>query len=180
MKMFPRGRRKIVPADQTVFSSAPLDLPLYDVDLSRLMWMEELREFLRAPGVDITDLSFLSQLYADYCSTWHAEATISRWNPRTIMNALGVALGDCLIRQIPGSRWQLTYAQGASYLVITAADGLILAAPLTELSEQWLARELAWVLTYPSAVLDRLPQPRDPVRSSPRQSAKRKVAQPQL
>ncbi len=179
--MFPRARRIPAPAKQAVFSSAPHGLPVSDPDLGRLMWMEELREFLREPGIDLSDLTFLESKFIEYCTDWHGQPTIGRWNPRTVMNALGVALGDCLRQQIPGARWQLTSAHGASYLVITAADGLIVAAPLTEMTDHWIARELTWVSGYPGAVLNRLPQPRDPGgRSTRRERPTPAIPQPQI
>ncbi len=180
MKKFPRGRRDQELDYQSVLASARPGFPLTDPDLSRLMWMAELREFLLGPGVDLTDLNFLESLYIEYCTNWHAQPTIGRWNPQTVMNALGVVVGDCIRRQIPGAQWQLTVAHGVSYLVVTAADGLIVAAPLTEMVEHWLARDLIWISSYPDTVLSRLPQPKDLIQRVSRRPWNDAAIQPQI
>lgn len=180
MKMFPRIRRSSAPGEPTIFSAATHGLTVVPPDPRYLVWMEELREFLRGPGIDLSDMSYLESLYLDYCSDWHRQPTIGRWSPRTAINALGVAIGDCVCRQIPGARWQLVEAQGGTHLVIAAADGLVVAAPLTEMADQWLARNLNWVSAFPGMVLGRLPQPRDPMLRSQRRVRSNATAQSQL
>lgn len=178
--MLPRVRRSPAPDEPPIFSTIARVMPASQPDPARLVWMEELREFLRGPGIDLSDIKFLESLYRDYCSDWHAQPTIGRWNPQTAINALGVAVGDCVCRQIPGARWQLVDAQGATHLVITAADGLVVAAPTSEMTDQWLARDLNWVSDYPSTVLTRLPQPLDPMGRAQRRPRANLAAQPQL
>lgn len=169
-----------MPDDPTIFLGAGHDLPVTEPDPARLVWMEELREFLRGPGVNLSDIELLALLYSDYCSDWHSQPTIGRWSPRTAINALGVVVGDCVCRRVPGARWQLTEAHGATRLVITAADGFVVAAPLTEMADQWLARNLEWIRGYPDTVLNRLPQPMDPVGRPQRRARANIAVQPQF
>ncbi len=180
MKMFSRIRRSKTLDGQTLFSRAPTGLPLADLDLCWLTWMAELREFLSGPGIDLSDLNFLESLYIEYCTNWHAQPAEGRWNPQTAMNALAVAVGDCIYKQIPGARWQLTSANGLTYLVLTAADGLIVSAPMAEMMVHWVARDLIWINSYPEKVLNRLPQPLDSLQRSGRRHRVTAAVEPDL
>ena len=62
-------------------------------DPAQLVWMEELREFLREPTMRLDNAAAVQALYIDYCSRWHGTPESDRWNPNTSINAIGVVIG---------------------------------------------------------------------------------------
>lgn len=160
MSLFARSRRADVatPGPGSAEDRGPSwrpgaaeDLPvaLRDPDPAQLMWMEELREFLRAPRAPL-DLDRVDQLFRTYCISWHAQAPEQRWNPNTVINALGVVLGDQVRLVRPDLRWQVLATSGPTTLVL--ATDVAVAYPLTSVAEHWMAGHIDWMRHYPCQI----------------------------
>ncbi len=147
MKMFTRGQRVTEVADTAVFlddASPRLVAP----NPAQLMWMEELREFLRAPHVRLDDVQHVMSVYLDYCTRWHAQREPQRWNPNTTINALGVALGDLVRGQRPDLRWAAVEDSIPTALALVTEDGEPVVSPLDDVAYCWMNRELTWMADY--------------------------------
>lgn len=172
--MFPRGRRTPTPAMRVVSTDPLWRDVVADPDPADLVWMEELREFLRGPGVDLGDLEYLQARYLDYCTNWHAQAPEQRWNPRTVLNAFGVALGDLVRGAAPGLSWKLTVHLNPATLVLATEADQIVASPLKDIENRWLARDLNWMRSYPALVTRAVPQ----AEASPARAPRRPIVLP--
>lgn len=156
--MFPRARRTPTPAMRVVSTEPLWHAGIADPDPADLMWLEELREFLRGPGVDLGDLEYLQARYVDYCTNWHAQALEQRWNPTTVLNAFGVALGDLVRGAVPGLSWKRVVQLRPMTFVLATDNGQIVASPLEEIADRWVARDLSWMSGYPALVLRSMPR----------------------
>ncbi|MBI9116021.1 DUF3806 domain-containing protein [Sanguibacter suaedae] len=110
-----------------------------------LVWMEELRVHLRAPGVDLTSVAAVSDLFDEYCAAWHAAPEGERWNPNYVITALGVALGDTLLARSPGAHWQV--AVDARITTVAVRNDLCHSTvfPVDAVARRWISCELGWM-----------------------------------
>ena len=149
MKMFTRGQRVTGAAEAAVFLDVPDTAPrLVAPNPAQLMWMEELREFLRAPHVRLDDVQHVMSVYLDYCTRWHAQREPQRWNPNTTINALGVALGDLVRGQRPDLRWAVVEDSMPTALALVTESGEPVVSPLDDVAYCWMNRELTWMADY--------------------------------
>lgn len=134
-------------------STAPLPTPgpedgavsLRDPSVVELVWMEELREHLRAPGADLRSVGYLSSLFDAYCRAWHRAPAAERWDPDYLVSALGVSLGDVLVRRCSSSRWQVVADEPRTTAAVR--DDLFRRTffPVDAVARRWLTAELGWM-----------------------------------
>lgn len=120
-------------------------LRLESPDPYQLVWMEELREFLRGPGIDLTVPAHVEKLFIDWCSRWHATTPSERWNPLPSLTALGVAVGDLVRAERPDLNWRVVTGCNPTTLVLADATGRAVASPLTDVATWWMSRELSGI-----------------------------------
>ena len=111
----------------------------------QLVWMEELRELLRVPGVDLTVPEHVERLFVDWCCRWHATPPAERWNPMPSLSALGVAVGDLVRAQRPDLRWRVVADCHPTTLVLADAQDRAVASPVTDIATWWMSRDLAGI-----------------------------------
>ncbi|SDB96521.1 protein of unknown function [Sanguibacter gelidistatuariae] len=113
-----------------------------------LVWMEELRNHLRSPEVDVTSVHELSHLFDTYCLAWHAAIESDRWDPNYVITALGVALGDVLVAQSGGSRWMVTAGQSSTTVAVRndLFRGTIF--PVDAVARRWITAETRWMAPF--------------------------------
>ncbi len=119
------------------------------------VWMEERRELLRGPDVDLTDLGQLAATFDDYVARWHTTPDAARWDPTVSAVAFGVAVGDVVIARVPGTRWAV-HPSGLPRLALTHPAHSRLALPVDAVAHAWLAGEpgaLASLATRLSALI---------------------------
>ncbi|MGV8977853.1 MAG: DUF3806 domain-containing protein [Cellulomonas sp.] len=80
------------------------------LDPTELVWLGEARELLRGPGVDLTDLDWLSGHVDALLAAWRDTMPSLRWDPLPTTTAVGLAVGDAVIARVPGLEW--VYALG--------------------------------------------------------------------
>lgn len=125
--------------------SADMAPQVEEPDPYQLVRMEELRELLRVPGVDLTIPEHVERLFVDWCCRWHATPPTERWNPMTSLTALGIAVGDLVRAQRPDLRWCVVADCSPTTLVLADAQGHAVASPLTDIATWWMSRELAGI-----------------------------------
>lgn len=113
-----------------------------------LVWMEELRMHLRAPGVDITSVADLSALFDEYCLAWHRSVESQRWDPNYVITALGVTLGDVLVAQSGGTRWMVAAEQSSTTIALrnNLFRGTIF--PVDAVARRWISAETRWMAGF--------------------------------
>ncbi len=104
------------------------------------VWMEERRELLRGPDVDLSDLGQLAATFDDYVARWHAAPDAARWDPTVSAVAFGVTVGDVVIARVPGTRWAV-HPSGLPRLALTHPAHTRLALPVDAVAHAWLAGE---------------------------------------
>lgn len=117
-------------------------------DPAQLVWMEELREFLREPTMRLDNAAAVQALFIDYCSRWHGTPAADRWNPNTSINAIGVVVGDLMRARRPDLEWRVVAGCRPTTLLLTDADGRAVAFPLSDVANRWMAKEMLWMDAY--------------------------------
>lgn len=129
--------------DMRRVSESPLTLAAPDP--FQLVWMEELREHLRGPRIDLTVPDQVEQLFVDWCCRWHATTPAERWDPMPSLTALGVAVGDLVRAARPDLRWRVVADCNPTTLVLADAHDRAVASPITDIATWWISRELAGI-----------------------------------
>ncbi|WP_448631180.1 hypothetical protein [Cellulomonas soli] len=101
--------------------------------------LERLRRDLAASGVDVLDPHALGALSDSSWQAWSQAGGTT--DPRPLVRALGVGLGDVLARAT-GAGWMLRTTEGTGTPVVLTSAWCV--APLEEVSARWQAGELGW------------------------------------
>lgn len=102
--------------------------------------LDRLRRDLAASGVDVTDAAALGALYDRSRRAWSQAGGGS--DPRPLVRALGVGLGDVLAAR-SGGRWMLRSTPDGTAPVVLTSTWCV--APLEEVAVRWRTGEDAWV-----------------------------------
>lgn len=131
-------------------TAAPPRTPLQTErpDPAQLVWMEELREFLREPTMRLDNAAAVQALYIDYCSRWHGTPESDRWNPNTSINAIGVVVGDLMRARRPELEWRVVAGCRPTTLLLTDPAGTPVTSPLSDVATRWMEREMLWLDAY--------------------------------
>lgn len=117
-----------------------------------LVWMEEFRIHLRAPGVDLTSVGDLSRLFDTYCAAWHQRTAAERWDPNYVITALGVALGDALVaRGCATSEWlRWAVAEGQPTTTVAVRNDAVgrTIFPVDAVARRWISAEGQWMAGF--------------------------------
>lgn len=159
VKSFPPIQRRTTALSAGVLDQRQVHPSLSLPDPAWLMWLEEVREFIRTPDLNFKDLAQIELVYINYCRRWHASASEHRWNPNTLINSLGVVLGDLVRSQVPSAQWRVTVEGRSSSAVLATPSGEILTSPILDVADRWLAGEQLWMGDYVSHIA-RLTEPR--------------------
>lgn len=112
---------------------------------AELVWMEDLREHLRLPGGNAPSLTELEDRFQEYCPSWHGLPPELRWNPTTLLGALGVCLGDALVLRYPDARWCALERDATRYPAVRLDSQRSTVLPLAAVSKRWLAASQPWM-----------------------------------
>ena len=109
------------------------------LDPGELVWLEEARELLRGPGVDLRDVGWLGAQLDVLMAVWHETPPVARWNPRPTTTALGITTGDAVIARVPGLQWVQLLEPGASRFALAHPATASLGHPLEAVEAAWAA-----------------------------------------
>ena len=124
-----------------------------DPDPFQLVWMEELRELLRGPDIDLAVPQHVDRLFVGWCSRWHATPPAERWDPLPSLSALGVAVGDLVRTRRPDLRWRVVAGCRPTTLVLTDAADRAVASPVTDIATWWMSRDLTGIPRFLARLL---------------------------
>lgn len=121
---------------------------LREPSVVELVWMEEMRQHLRAPGADLRSVGTISSLFDAYCRAWHRAPAAERWDPSYLVAALGVCLGDALVRQCSSSRWQVVDDEPRTTVAVRNDLFRRTFFPVDAVARRWLTAELGWMPAF--------------------------------
>jgi hypothetical protein len=132
-----RDRRGFVPSPRGTAGRAAPDVrpAVRELDPAELVWMEECRELLRGPGLDLADVGWLGTLLDASMTPWHAASRPARWNPLPTITAVGIAAGDAVVSRVPGTAWVVVSGTGTFALAHPRTTTLEL--PLEAVEASW-------------------------------------------
>lgn len=105
------------------------------LDPAEAMWLEESRELLRGPGLDLTDVDRLGVLLDELMTAWHATEPDRRWDPLPTVTALGLLAGDVVVARVPGLTW--VRVEGSPSIALAHPRTTTLELPLDAVAALW-------------------------------------------
>lgn len=105
------------------------------LDPAEILWLEESRELLRGPGLDLTDVERLGALLDELMTAWHAAEPVERWDPLPTITALGLLTGDAVVARVPGLGW--VRVEGTASIALAHPRTTALALPLDAVAGLW-------------------------------------------
>lgn len=99
---------------------------------------------VRDAGVDVDDLQAIGRAYDDWLAGWLAQRDSKREDHQVLVDRLGVAIGEHLVRHTDVEWGMVTDAFGTDLGVAAAADDFTV-VPMNLVAVRWLNRTSGWV-----------------------------------
>jgi len=131
-----RDAHGVVPSQRTSPDQTPRPT-VRTPDPAELMWLEEARELLRGPGIDLTDVQWLGTQLDTLMASWHTCPPAQRWNRVPTTTALGIAAGDAVIARVPGLQWVCVPDTAGPRFALAHPATTAVAHPIEAVDEIW-------------------------------------------
>ncbi len=103
-------------------------------------WVASLLVIVADAGTDVDDAAQIRALYDDSVMRWHRVNPPERVDPDPMINAIGTALGEHLVRRTV-LRWMLVDDDGRTELGLTEGSSRVLLSPTELVAERWRAQQ---------------------------------------
>jgi len=145
-----RGEAPAEPIATPPGAAAVRSTPVTLVDLSPadIMWLDDLRDHLRPKGSDPLDAQALSACFDHYLDRWSAVPLPQRWDPRYLVSAIGVALGDLIVHHLEAARWQRVDDERAKVVAVRLEDRRVTVFPIDAVARRWHAEQRSWIVEW--------------------------------
>jgi len=130
------------PSEPTPAQPAPR---LVDLAPTDVVWLGDVRDHLRPAGAVPLDAGTLSTCYDHYNEQWCTAPAEHRWDPRYLISAIGVALGDLLIERVGAARWQRVDDPRARIVAVRLEERRATVFPVDAVGRRWWAEERGWI-----------------------------------
>jgi hypothetical protein len=115
-----------------------------DLNPAEAAWLDELREVL-AQGAGPLEPAMISDLFDAMLDDWLATPVPKRPDPNSVINAIGVALGDAVCARVPGARWVVVADPAGTDLAIVLPPQDVTVFPTSSVAKRWTAGERGWI-----------------------------------
>ena len=103
-------------------------------------WIASLLAIVADAGTDVDDAAQIRALYDDSVMRWHRVNPPERVNPNPMINAIGTAIGEHLVRRT-SLRWTLGVEDGRTELGLADGASHVLLYPTLVVAERWQAQQ---------------------------------------
>lgn len=103
-------------------------------------WIASLLAIVADAGTDVDDAAQIRALYDDSVMRWHRVNPPERVNPSPMINAIGTALGEHLVRRT-ALRWTLALEDGRTELGLADGSSQVILCPTELVAERWRAQQ---------------------------------------
>jgi len=131
--------------DERTGTTAPLN------DTERV-WSAQHRALIAELCDGDVDAWTVGELFDRVHGTWLASD--ERPDPRPLVQAFGVALGDLVVRQVPALGWVSYRDDDDTELALASDDHPLVVFPLSSVDEHWGDVEAGWFSGHVHAVVD--------------------------
>jgi len=116
------------------------------------LWTAQHRELVAELCDGDVDEWTVGHLFDRVHGTWLASD--ERPDPAPLVHAFGVALGDLVVRDVPGMAWVSYRDDDATAIALSRAGSPLVVFPIASLEEHWGAAAEGWFTTHVHAVVD--------------------------
>jgi hypothetical protein len=103
-------------------------------------WIASLLAIVADSGTDVDDAAQIRALYDDSVMRWHRVNPPERVNPSPMINAIGIAIGEHVVR-CTSLRWTLGVIDGRTELGLAEGASHVLLYPTELVAERWRAQQ---------------------------------------
>ncbi len=120
--------------------------PLAELVEQEREWIDAHLQLVESTGTDISDAGQVRSLYDHWAGRWRRINPPERSDPRTRINALGVALGEHLVG-CTSLEWRITTDEYRPELVVINVRAQTLLSPVQLVEQNWLAEKPGTFMT---------------------------------
>jgi len=121
-------------------------------------WMASLLAIVADSGTDVDDAAQIRALYDDSVMRWHRVNPPERVNPSPMINAIGIAIGEHVVRRT-SLRWTLGAVDGRTELGLVDGASHVLVYPTELVAVRWRAQQGGeFVIETVERLTDRFPR----------------------
>jgi hypothetical protein len=103
-------------------------------------------------GLDPDDLHGVSEFLDRELAAWLAEPEHQRPDPNSLINVVGVTVGEHFVRN--GFEWRIVTDEFGTDLAVVREPGQLPVVPTNLVAKRWSEPEFGWVLPVVSALRD--------------------------
>ena len=121
-------------------------------------WIASLLAIVADAGTDVDDAVQIRALYEDSVTRWYRVNPPERVDPHPMINAIGTAFGEHLVRRTP-LRWALTVDDARTELGLVDESSQVLLHPTELVAERWQVPDDGGFITETiDRLVDRFPR----------------------
>ena len=121
-------------------------------------WVASLLAIVADAGTDVDDAAQIRALYDDSVMRWHRVNPPERVDPNPMINAIGTALGEHLVRRTV-LRWTLAIDDRRTELGLAEGTSQVLLFPTELVAERWRAQQSGeFIIETVDRLIDRFPR----------------------
>ncbi|GLI26612.1 hypothetical protein ARHIZOSPH14_08540 [Agromyces rhizosphaerae] len=120
--------------------------PLAELVEQEREWIDAHLDLVEGTGTDVADADQVRGLYEHWAGRWKRINPPERSDPRTRINALGVALGEHLVR-CTSLEWRITTDEYRPELVVINPRSRTMLSPVQLVEQNWLAEKPGTFIT---------------------------------
>ena len=121
-------------------------------------WIASLLAIVADAGTEVDDATQIRALYDDSVMRWHRVNPPERVNPNPMINAIGTALGEHLVRRT-ALRWTLAVDDGRTELGLADGASQVLLYPTDLVAQRWRAQQNGeFIIETVKHLTDRFPR----------------------
>lgn len=124
------------------------------LDEAEQVWAAQHRELVAELCDGDVDEWTVGDLFDRVHGTWLESD--ERPDPSPLIHAFGVALGDLVVRDVPGLAWVSYRDDEHLALALSRADSALVVFPIASVEEHWGVAGQGWFTTHVPAVVDEI------------------------
>ncbi len=113
---------------------------------AEIVWTAQHREIITGLCSGTVDTQSLGDLFDRVQAIWLQSQ--DRTDPKSLVHAFGVSLGDLVAQRVPGLVWGSAHGDGAPELVLTHPEHDLVVFPLAAVAKSWGEAPVGWVSEY--------------------------------
>jgi hypothetical protein len=126
-----------------------------ELNRDELSWVDSLLTTLRDSGVDVNDPESLGGFFDGSLTEWLALPEQDRPDPNSLINLIGVGLGQCIAGRCD-LRWVIASDEYGTELAIHRAENEVLLYPANAVAKRWVDATTGFIPVFVADVTSQI------------------------